>query len=98
MGATTFITQAAGKTAADAFEAARKQAQYDHGHSGYTGTVAEKDEFVLIPFPGGDDTVAEAFADALIRAGDKRVDSKWGPAGCLDLGGGKFMFFGWASC
>lgn len=99
MGATTFTTTAKGKTAAEAFEAACRQARYDHGHAGYTGTIAEKTEFVAIPLPPGSDVnTAEAFADALIRAGDKRVDSKWGPAGCFDLGNGEFMFFGWASC
>ncbi len=97
MAAETFITDASGDTAQAAFTAARKKAQYDHGHAGYTGTIAEKDTFVLIPFPGGDAKTAHAFAEALLRSGDKRIDSKWGPAGCLDLGEGKYVFFGWAS-
>ena len=31
-----------------AFAAAREQAQYDYGHAGYTGTIAEKDSVVVI--------------------------------------------------
>lgn len=45
---TTFITRAKGKTPKMAFDAARYQAQYDHGHNGYTGTIAEKSTFVMI--------------------------------------------------
>ena len=35
-------------------------------------------------------------ARSLIMAQDSRVDDKWGPAGCFDLGGGEWLFFGWA--
>ena len=53
MGATTFSTIAKGKTVQDAFHQAVEQAQYDHGHAGYTGTIAEKDGFVLSTPPAG---------------------------------------------
>jgi len=26
-----------------------------------------------------------------------RIDSKWGPAGCIALGDNTYLFFGWAS-
>jgi hypothetical protein len=52
MGATDFLHYATGRTAEEAFEAAREEALYDYGHSGYTGTIAEKYEFVeFIPPP-----------------------------------------------
>lgn len=98
MGARTFRTKATGKTAAEAFKAARSQAQYDHGHAGYTGTIAEKGEFVMITVPLGvspDDP--EDYAQKLLEEGDSRVRDKWGPAGCIALGDGKWLFFGWAS-
>lgn len=42
MGADTFITIGSGKTFDEAFRAAVKQAQWEYGHGGYTGTIAEK--------------------------------------------------------
>ena len=58
------------------------------------GTIAEKGEFTMIPAPAGEDAADYAFK--LLNAGDPRVDSKYGPAGCIALGDGKFLFFGWA--
>lgn len=95
MGACTFSTVASGKTAEEAFRAARERAQYEHGHGGYTGTIAEKSQFTVINCPDG--TNPSAYASALIDDGDPRIDDKWGPAGCIDLGNNKFLFFGWAS-
>lgn len=94
MGATTFFTRAIGPTPREAFRAAVDNALYEHGR-GYTGTIAEKDSFVMIDVPEGADPVA--FAQALIDEGDERVDDKWGPAGCVMLAEGKYLFFGWAS-
>lgn len=42
MGAADFSTIALGKSAADAFNAAVSEAQYEYGHGGYTGSIAEK--------------------------------------------------------
>lgn len=95
MGAETFESYAAGKTAAEAFSDAVEQAAYDHGHSGYSGTIAEKHSFVMIKCPAGQDS--HEFASILIADGDARINDKWGPAGCIALGGDKYLFFGWAS-
>ncbi len=94
MGAEIFLVHAEGETAQQAFLAAVAQASYDYGHAGYTGTIAEKDSFVMIDLPQGMD--AEAYAHQLINEGDNRIDDKWGDAGCIktDLG---WLFFGWAS-
>jgi hypothetical protein len=93
MGACTFSTVAKGKTAKEAFRAAIEQAQYDHGHGGYSGTIAEKRSFVVLTVPKGQDAVEYALSDAALAL----VDDKWGPAGCVALGNDKWMFFGWAS-
>lgn len=95
MGAETFFTVSKGATAKAAFDSAVQQAQYDYGHSGYTGSVAEKDSFVVIPVPAGADPVV--FAEQLVRDCDPRVDDKWGPAGCVQVDPGTWLFFGWAS-
>lgn len=95
MGACEFSTRARGGTANEAFSAAVSEAQYESGHGGYTGTIAEKSEFVMIPVPAG---VAPAeYAEKLMEVGDSRIDDKWGPAGCVKLEEGEYLFFGWAS-
>lgn len=47
MGADNFQTFALGKTPGIAFDRAVAEAQYQYGHGGYTGTIAEKNGFKL---------------------------------------------------
>lgn len=95
MGASNFAVIYSGKDAADAFKNAVQEAQWQSGHGGYTGTIAEKHEFVVIPLPSGKN--AADYARELMRDGDDRIDDKWGPAGCIALPGSRYLFFGWAS-
>ena len=95
MGAEQFFDVAVGVDAEAAFQNAVQQALYDHGHSGYSGTIAEKSSFVEITCPAGHDP--GEYAEKLIDEGDPRVDDKWGPAGCIKLEDGRYLFFGWAS-
>lgn len=93
-----------------AFTIARAEAQYDHGHSGYTGTIAEKDEAVLYVPPAGV-TAAEAI-DSMLNGWDKprpewadaewdnayaECNDKWNAAVCVETQN-YWVFFGWASC
>lgn len=97
MGAETFSITKSGKTAKAAFKDAVEQAEYDFGHAGYTGTIAEKDSFVMIALPLGEAS-PYAHAEKLISENDDRIDDKWGPAGCIKFPNeDKFLFFGWAS-
>jgi hypothetical protein len=75
MGAETFFTKATGTNAKGAFNAARVAALYDHGHSGYTGSLAEKHNFVMIKMPimpldasEKDARAAMQFAEGLARS------------------------------
>lgn len=97
MGATTFMVSSKGETAADAFKAAVQEARYLYGNSGYSGTIAEKNSFVVV---GKATTTQKAgkMANKMIDASDPRVDDKWGPAGCIECKGGLYVFFGWTSC
>lgn len=97
MGACDFISLSKGKTPTEAFISAVEYAQYEHGHGGYTGTIAEKHEFKLVPTNGRSrKELVEAAQDyeEVERLG---FDDKWGPAGCFDLGKGEYLFFGVAS-
>ena len=97
MGACTFRTISDGRTAKEAFVEAVREAQYEYGHGGYTGTIAEKSDFVMVATKEQDDAAAHAYADSLLEMGDPRISDKWGPAGCIPLAGEQWLFFGWAS-
>ena len=94
MGAQIFCQYIDGTDAEDSFFRAREAAAWEYGHAGYTGSLAEKDDFIMIDVPKGRDP--EEYANELIDNGDPRIDAKWGPAGCIRFKKG-FLFFGWAS-
>lgn len=96
MGAQDFTTQANGTTAKQAFRSATEQARFEHGHGGYTGSVAEKYEFVMIDCPV--DRSPKDFAWELILDNDSRISDKYGPAGCIKIDKETYLFFGSASC
>ena len=103
MGATAFYTVVEGSSPQRAFSAAVSKAKKTQGTGGYTGSIAEKDGFVMIgdeiPEPNSDDARSPAmqFATFLLITEDDRVHDKWGDAGCIDLKDGSYLFFGWAS-
>jgi hypothetical protein len=51
MGAEQFFVTSTGKNPFEAFDRAVAQAQYDFGHAGYTGTIAEKSDFSMMRVP-----------------------------------------------
>lgn len=95
MGACEFSVRAKGRSAREAFQNAVDEALYESGHGGYTGSIAEKRSFIEIPLPQGEK--AGDYAYKLIDSCDPRVDDKWGPAGCIKISEGEYLFFGWAS-
>lgn len=94
MGASSFITVANGPTAQAAFATAVSDARCAHRATSYTGSVAEKRSFILLPTP--DDIDPSEYAARLLESDDPRVCNKWGPAACLRVGPGTFLFFGWS--
>ena len=91
----------------EAFSHAVDSAAHEHGHGGYTGTLAEKREFRMLVVPAGQ--TPEQFMDALQFdygenapkiPGFNPFNDKWGPAGCIEVAGpdGGWHFFGSASC
>lgn len=98
MGACDFTDYATGKNADEAFQACVKDAQYEFGHGGYSGTIAEKGSFIRIAtdtVPSRDEGFTLAYK--LIADDDPRISDKWGPAGCIAVSDGGYVFFGWAS-
>jgi hypothetical protein len=71
MGADNFVSIVTGESARAAFDAAVEGAQYDYGHAGYTGTIAEKgsEGFVSFEVPalsGADDATAYRWAEGVL--------------------------------
>jgi hypothetical protein len=96
MGAISFCDKVTGNSAQEAFDWAVADAAYDYGQTGYTGTIAEKDDFIMCdPVPEG--LTPEEYYDVLSEDQDHFSDDKWGPAACIDCSNGYYMFFGWAS-
>lgn len=95
MGAVDFCIKVHGKTAQEAFDSAVDAALYEHGHSGYTGSIAEKDSFIMIECPDEEDP--ENYAYDLLESDDPRIADKYDPAGCIKVGDNAYLFFGWAS-
>lgn len=112
MGAWQFKTFSAGETIREAFNSAVEEAQWEDGHGGYTGTIAEKPGAVEVALPP--DVDAQTFAELVVRHDaaplydligrmqTERViqlnEDKWGPAIAVKAGEGKWLFFGLASC
>ena len=99
MGAEVFTEVYSGdKSIKDAFAELTEQAAWDYGHSGYTGTIAEKTEFVLRSKKVFDTREeAETWADHDLDIHDH---DKWGPAWAVkfrNMDKEGFIFYGWAS-
>jgi len=67
MGAASFQTTYVARDAATAFANAASDARFEHGHGGYTGTLAEKDGF-LAPIALPARWKVQDFVDAVMRA------------------------------
>jgi hypothetical protein len=87
-------------TVQEAFVHATSDARYMHGHGGYTGTIAEKHEFM-----SRNDGVAKPLSEAYDFAHkDGEHNDKWGPAYYVTVTGMEddevigWLFYGWASC
>ena len=72
MGAEEFYVAVHSTTAKKAFDVAVADAQEEHGHGGYTGTIAEKSSFVMIEDTGAE--VRQRYAAAVAGYG---AVTKW---------------------
>ena len=90
MGAETFVVMKKGvfKDANEAFWQAVEDASYEHGHGGYTGTIAEKDSFKMLELPKGKQ-IGKFIEECLEENETGFWNDKWGPAACLEIKGSK---------
>ncbi len=85
MGACTFTAYQAGTDPNEAMRAAVENARYEKGHGGYTGTIAEKYDFVKITDTVMTENQAYDCAYKLLNENDPRISDKWGPAGAIPV-------------
>jgi hypothetical protein len=85
VGASTFEQYADGAEVAAAFRTARADADVEHGDGGYSGSLAEKHDYVVITRQAMDRDDAYRLARDLITRQDPRIDDKWGPAGAIPV-------------
>ena len=99
MGATTFINKRKAERAQDAFCSLVQDALDEYGHAGYTGTIAEKHEYVELDVPSGYSVgrwiesllysiVPQGITEQDRKEWDRQldiIDDKWGPAGCIKV-------------
>lgn len=109
MGAAVFEQYADGTDVVVAFADARRAAADEHGHGGYSGTLAEKDNYVVVTHQSMSLDQARQLARDLIDRQDRRINDKWGPAGAIPVRSSTvqadtvrtspdgWLFFGWAS-
>jgi hypothetical protein len=103
MGASNFRAYGKGKTAAEAFAAARRQGINDaNGATDYTGTIASKDSFTLVSetFRYGSAALRK-YEAAMLDTIDSNEDlyglgTTHGPAIAVQLKKGQYFFFGMA--
>lgn len=74
MGATNFGHESIGENVSDAYRKAVEEAQYDYGHRGYTGTIAEKSGYRVVSFSGSQ---TPARAEKFIRAVNDYLHLRW---------------------
>jgi len=99
MGAETFMNVVHAVTAKEAYQQAKQQACYEHGHGGYTGTIAEKSGYTMSNKPDEidaddwvemiegfdeDDTDQKHYSE--LKKDFGVYDDKWGDALCIDCG------------
>ena len=82
MGAEQFVTKSNSRfpDAQEAFNQAKEQEAYEHGHGGYSGTLAEKGDYVMIPVP--DEMEAGNFVDHVLSYykvdwGENKGEEHW---------------------
>lgn len=85
MGAQEFTDYGVGVDVAAAFREASSAAVAMYGNQGYTGSLAEKGDYVVVERTPLERAAAYALADRLMQANDPRVSDKWGPAGAIPV-------------
>jgi hypothetical protein len=90
-----FIQLVAGESPSRAFDIGTHEARLAFGTNGFTGTLADKGDFVIIRCPKHCEP--KAYAESLIDLADERIAEMWSPAGMIQQGPGAWWCFGFSA-
>lgn len=99
MGAHSFEDYGPGKTPGEAYDELKSQAEYEYGHSPYSGTIATTSGFVVVDVPE-----RKLFELAMAEdASEKYNVGKWDNCLCCKADNQPgpdplWYFCGWAAC
>jgi hypothetical protein len=110
MGAQSFYNKSKGVSARDCFQDQMQLAKHEHGHGGYTGTIAEKSSYTNSRKPKEFDAenwikLLEYFDEEenkenehyyALKKDSEVYHNKWGDALCISTHDG-YIFCGYAS-
>jgi hypothetical protein len=94
----TFFTTSNGINADTAFNNAIKEARENpHFAQGASGTIAEKEEFIVFDgYVSYDPVACKELAEKIINRKNTDLNDGYGPAGCIHVGENEYLFFGTA--
>jgi hypothetical protein len=95
-GASTFSVISQGRSMKDAYRKAVDEARMMAGNDPYNGTISTTQGFRPITGAPNNNPNSNEFREWVSESDS--LAEKWGPALGVDLGGGKYFFFGWAAC
>jgi len=90
-----FIQLIIGENPSRAFDIATHEAKLAFGNNGFTGTLADKGDFVIIRCPKIYEP--KAYAEYLLDSQDQRIAEMWSPAGLIKQGPGAWWAFGFSA-
>ena len=90
-----FIQLVTGESPSRAFDIGTHAARLAFGNGGFTGTLADKGDFVLIRCPKHYEP--RAYAESLIDSADERIAEMWSPAGMIQQTPGAWWAFGFSA-
>ena len=90
-----FIQLVTGESPSRAFDTGTHAARLAFGTNGFTGTLADKGDFLLIRCPKHYEP--RDYAERLIASADERISEMWSPAGLIQQGPGAWWAFGFSA-
>lgn len=94
---TIFYTVSKGKSADEAFDnSVREAREINRSTIGFSGTIAEKEEFITFEGPSYYDleSVEEQAKRLMSSTTNSVLNDPYGPAGCIHIGNDEYLFFG----
>ena len=90
-----FIQLVTGESPSRAFDIGTHAARLAFGNGGFSGSLADKGDFVIIRCPKIYEP--KTYAEYLLDSQDQRIAEMWSPAGLIQQGPGAWWAFGFSA-